>query len=122
MNYHFSNLRVYQSADSLVKLVYEVTNNFPHREIYTITDQLRRTSLSIVLNIVEGQGKKLSSNKDCLRFQKIALGSLFEVGYLISISKHLGYLSEESEQELTAIRKQCGAQLRKLIKFLQEHK
>jgi four helix bundle protein len=59
-----------------------------------ITSQLRRASLSIPTNIVEGYARK--SKKELIQFINIALGSLAETEYLYDFSKRLGYLKEDT--------------------------
>ncbi|WP_262887869.1 four helix bundle protein [Capnocytophaga canimorsus] len=60
----------------LVTKIYQLTNEFPSNEIYGITKQLRRASVSIPSNISEGAAK--DSDKEYIRFLYIALGSLME--------------------------------------------
>jgi len=49
---YFDKLK--SKMDEYAHLVYEITGNFPKEEIYGITSQLRRASLSVILNYVEG--------------------------------------------------------------------
>jgi four helix bundle protein len=39
----------------LVELVDKLTDSFPRRELYSLTDQIRRAAVSIPSNIAEGQ-------------------------------------------------------------------
>ena len=52
--FDFENLRVYQKALEYVDFVYEITKHFPKAEIFSLTDQFKRASASICLNIAEG--------------------------------------------------------------------
>jgi four helix bundle protein len=67
---------------------------FPKEETFGITSQLRRASLSIPTNIVEGYARK--SKKELIQFINIALGSLAETEYLYDFSKRLGYHKENT--------------------------
>lgn len=110
----YKNLLVWQIADELAKKIYKTTNEFPTNELYGIISQLKRASLSVPLNIVEGYAR--NSKKEFRQFLKIALGSVAEVGYLLEFSYEQGFLQEESFKELMTLRDQCGQLLWKLFK------
>ena len=78
-------------AHRLVLDVYRATVGFPPRENYGLTAQLRRAVASIPTNIVEGTAR--GTNRDTVRFLRIALGSAAEVQYLLFLVRELGYLS-----------------------------
>ena len=49
----FRDLVVYKNARRLAKSIFEITKSFPKEEIYSLTDQLRRSSRSIGAQIAE---------------------------------------------------------------------
>jgi four helix bundle protein len=71
------DLKVWQESMTLVVTIYKATENFPKQEIYGLTSQIRRATVSILSNIAEGAGRK--GKKEFIRFLYIALGSLSEV-------------------------------------------
>ena len=81
----FKDLEIYRRSKELVKETYRVTDKYPEREIYNVVSQLRRSVLSIPLNIAEGYGRQ--SKEDFKRFLKISLGSSNEVEAILEISK-----------------------------------
>ena len=91
MNY-FKELKVWQKAIELVTNTYLKTQSFPKEEIYGLTSQIRRSSISIPSNIAEGYGR--DGNKDYLKFLNIAIASLFEMQTQLEISFNLKYTSE----------------------------
>ena len=93
-----TKLRAFELADDLALLVYRVTANFPREELYGLTSQMRRAAVSIPSNIVEGCAR--DSQADYLRFLYMAFGSLRELHYQISLSKRLGFLSNEDSSVL----------------------
>jgi len=95
---NFEDLIVWQKAHALVLNVYAKTKYFPDNEIYGITSQLRRSSVSIAANIVEGFRKK--GKPDKLRFYNIAQGSLEETKYYLILAKDLQYLKDTYLKEL----------------------
>lgn len=61
----FQNLLVWQKAHEFVLSIYKLTHNFPPEEKFGLTSQMRRASISIAANIVEGFPKR--GIKDKLR-------------------------------------------------------
>ncbi len=82
----------------LVVRVYEVTESFPHKEQFGLTNQLRRAAVSIPSNIAEGQGRQ--TTQDFLRYLSIARGSLQEVETQILIATRLDYIAESEKVEM----------------------
>lgn len=87
---NYKNLNVWKKAHSLVLQVYKETAGFPKAELYNLTSQIRRASMSIPTNLAEGCGK--SGQADFARYIQISIGSAQEVEYLAFLSYELGYL------------------------------
>ena len=94
----YRTLEVYQKAYKLSLEIHRVTQTFPEFERYELGSQLRRATLSIVLNIAEGYGRK-DTKAEFQHFLRIALGSCNETLVLLEMSKDLNYLTEEKQQE-----------------------
>jgi four helix bundle protein len=88
---NYKELKVWEKAHPFTLQVYEATKNFPKEELYSLTNQLRRSAASVPANIAEGCGKK--SNLELAHYLNIALGSSNESEYLLLLSKDLGYLA-----------------------------
>jgi len=56
------DLKVYNLAFELSVELFEITKNFPKEEIYSLTDQMRRSSRSVAINIREGFAKRKYEN------------------------------------------------------------
>ena len=95
------DLSVWRKSMDSVLLVYKSTSFFPKEELWGLTSQMRRASVSIPSNIAEGHGR--NSDKDLVRFLYISLGSASELETQLIISKELGFLSEEKFNELNGI-------------------
>ena len=91
MNY--IDLDVWKYSRELVKKVYLLTKKFPKEEIYGLTNQIRRSVVSVPSNIAEGIGRQ--SNKETIHFLYIAKGSLQEVETQLYLSFDLGYMLKE---------------------------
>ena len=76
----------------LVTQIYWVSGIFPKSEFYGLISQLRRSAVSIPINIAEGYGRR--SFEDYVRFLQIFLGSLYELQTQLEIAKKLEYLTE----------------------------
>ena len=111
-------LRAFELADELVLLVYQITKQFPKEEMYGLISQMRRASVSVPSNIVEGCTRE--SQAEYLRFLEIAFGSLRELHYQPGLSKRLGYFkdyeSNNCEPEIIETEKVLGALLRSMRK------
>ena len=90
MNY--TELDVWKCSRELVKSVYVLTKSFPKEESYALTNQIRRSVVSVPSNIAEGIGRQ--SNKETIHFLYIAKGSLQEVETQLYLSFDLEYISE----------------------------
>lgn len=88
----YRNLKVWEKAHNLTLSVYKVTATFPKEEIYSLTSQMRRSTISIPANIAEGAGR--NTKLDFAQFLNIALGSLNESLYYILLAKDLNYISD----------------------------
>ena len=87
MSQDFQDLTVWQRAMELTEVVYNLTKTFPKDEIYGLTSQLRRASVSIASNIAEGRGR--ATDRDFRQFLNIALGSTYEVQTQLLLAKRL---------------------------------
>ncbi len=93
MNRH-KELKVWQESIDLVSSIYSFTKKFPKDELYGLTSQSNRASVSIPANIAEGAGR--NSNKEFVQFLSIAMGSSAEVETLLIISEKQGYISKNN--------------------------
>jgi four helix bundle protein len=99
MTYSFEKLEVWQKSRFLAKLIYQSTNNFPQKEKFGPTGQLRCSCLSVSSNIAEGSTKLTS--KDKARYYQIAYGSLIEALNQSILANDLHFLPDD---ELANIR------------------
>ena len=90
---HHEQLDVYRAAVEFLGLAARFAEGFP-RGYAGLSDQLRRASLSVPLNIAEGYGKR--STADRRRFYDIARGSAHECGAVLDAARTLGFGDERS--------------------------
>ena len=83
----YKELIVWQKSVELSVRVYILTEQYPKEEIYGLTSQMRRASVSIASNIAEGRCR--GTRKDFSQFLRVAFGSGAELETQIEISKRL---------------------------------
>ncbi|MCB8982952.1 MAG: four helix bundle protein [Ardenticatenaceae bacterium] len=96
---NFRQLLVWQKSHELVLRIYGVTQAFPASEVYGLSNQMRRASVSVPSNIAEGSGR--GSDKEFAQFMQIAIGSISELEYQALLAKDLGYMSITTYNELS---------------------
>lgn len=112
--HNFKELLVWKKSREFVKEIYSITAMFPASENFTLTNQIRRSTISISNNICEGAGR--NSNIDFKRFLNIALGSAFETENMIYLSIDLNYINKEEEKKLI----EMVVEIQKMINGLKE--
>ena len=87
MQPNYKNLIVWQKSMELVVEVYRITERYPSSELYGLTSQSRRCSVSIPSNIAEG--RRRSGDKEFFHFLSISFASGAELETQIEIAKRL---------------------------------
>ena len=118
MGRDYTKIIAWQSADTLVLLIYKATKHFPKSEIWGLVSQMRRAAVSVAANIVEGSARK--NKREYLQFLYIALSSLTELSYYIRLSKELEYVNNDQYEELWAKSQEALRTLQGLISFVEK--
>jgi four helix bundle protein len=95
--FSFESLLVWQKSRILAVGIYKITSLFPKEELYGMTSQMRRCSVSISSNLAEGSSRR--TKKDKARFTEIAFGSALELLNQIIIALDLNYITENQYLE-----------------------
>ena len=90
--FRFEKLEVWQEARKINQVIYRLTRKFPREELFAMTSQIRRASISVSSNIAEGSGR--NSDKDFAHFLEQAYGSLMEVASIFYLAFDEGYVQE----------------------------
>ena len=112
------DLRVWQQSIEMVTSIYLMTQSFPKEEIFGLTSQLRRASVSVPSNIAEGYAR--GSNKEKLHFLRISSGSISEVETQLMLSLNLGYIDQKKFDELSETITSVWKQLNSLISSIKK--
>jgi four helix bundle protein len=111
-------LLAWQKSMKLVVDIYGLTKAFPRDELYGLTSQIRRASVSVPSNISEG-----AAGRSVLQFQNflgVALGSLNEISTQLEIAYRVGYLDKRKLNEVERQVDECLALTYGLRKSLRE--
>lgn len=107
-----------EKMDELARDVYVATKTFPREEVYGLTSQIRRASLSVILNYIEGFARV--GNKEFKNFLQISYGSLKETQYLIFFCAREKYIKKSDYEKLMNLSDEVGAMLWKRIGTVKE--
>ena len=113
IKFSFEDLKVYQKALDFVDCVYEI----PKSELYNLTSQFKRASISIALNTAEGSG---DTNAQFNRFLTIAKHSLQECVVCSTIAKRQNYISETQDKENRIKLSELSKMISSLQKYLKK--
>ena len=110
------DLKVWQRSLEFVTVIYTLTNNFPQSEKFGLTNQIRRSAVSIPSNIAEGSAR--NHDKEFIQFLYIALSSASELDTQIRISVNLEFLNKEKSKELLEELDSISKMIQGLIRFV----
>lgn len=112
----YKDLDVWKKSLQLTVLLYKLTKSFPKEEVYGLTSQIRRASVSIPSNISEGSKR---GKKEFVQFLKIAQGSTAETETQLLLAHRLGYVSDNKFEKISTdlgdVMKMLNAFVGKLI-------
>ena len=114
----YRELIVWKRAMDLVVEAYELVKRLPKQEQYSLSDQIRRSAISIPSNIAEGNGR--NSDKDYIRFLSMARGSQYELETQLMLCTRLGYLSDDDIDKSLNLCDEIGRMLNALITRLEK--
>jgi four helix bundle protein len=114
----YKDLDVWKKSIELVKRIYSVTQDFPKEETFCLTNQIRRSAISISSNIAEGKSRQHVN--EYIQFLYIGLGSCAELESQITIAKQLVYLNSVAEKEIMGELDYIGRMFTNLIKSLRK--
>lgn len=98
---------------TLVTDIYRLSASFPKEKKFGLTNQIRRSAVSVPSNIAEGYGR--NSTSDYIRFLQIASGSLYELQTQLQIAENLEFVRHQQTQTANALATECEKMLSSLI-------
>jgi four helix bundle protein len=113
---NYRDLEVWQEAMNLAEAVYHLTELMPKEELYGLTSQIRRASVSIPSNIAEGHGRK--GKNEFMHHLSIARGSLCELETQLVLSARVKFFSREDLKPVWSKTQTVGRLLSGLVRSL----
>ncbi len=114
MNEFQDNLKI--KMDKYAHFVYKITKKFPKEEMHGTVSQIRKSSLSVILNYIEGFARQKKAVKR--NFWEISYGSLKESKYLLHFTVVEGYYNKKEYDKVVKLADEIGAMLWKLLQSL----
>lgn len=118
MEFGFENLTAWKKSRILVKEVYELIKFFPQSENFALSNQLRRSVISVASNLAEGKGRVTAS--DQIHFCHMAYGSLMEVTNQLILANDLGYISNGQYQKIRPLIEEVARLINGYRNYLRE--
>jgi four helix bundle protein len=112
------DLDVWKMSVALVTEIYKLTSKFPKEELFGLSSQMRRASVSIPSNIAEDAARK--SNKEFIQYLHISLGSCIELETQIIIAKNLTFATESEIEEINKSITSIGKMLNGLLSSIKK--
>lgn len=112
----FEDIQAWQKARMLVKVVYSVSNSGMFAKDFGLRDQIRRASVSIMLNIAEGFARK--TDREFSQFLVIAHGSAAEVQAALYVALDQEYLAESEFKALYGLADEASKMIMGLSSYL----
>jgi four helix bundle protein len=109
----YKDLKVYQMSYKLAMEMFWLTKKIPQEELYSLTDQIRRSTRSIVANIVEGWSKRWYENT-FKRHLIHSIGSCDETKVWLNFALDCKYITAEEHRSFTAKYEELGKMLYRL--------
>ena len=109
-----TDLLVWQKAHSMVVMIYQLVSNFPKFEQYGLSDQMRRSAVSVTSNIAEGFGRQTAKEKG--QYYYLAKGSLTELRNQLYVARDVGYVTLTEVNKILIIMEEVYKMLFGLIK------
>jgi four helix bundle protein len=110
----FRELKVYKLARKLSNEIFKVTKGFPKEEMYSLTDQIRRSSRSIGVQIAEAWEKR-KYEKHFVSKLTDSDGEQLETQHWIEIAVDCSYISDEIAAALLGKCSSVGKMLNSMI-------
>ncbi len=116
----FEDIQAWQKARGLNKEIYSITESHSFSRDFSLRDQMRRASVSVMANIAEGFGRK--SKKEFSNFLNMAHGSAAEVQCHLYVALDLQYMTKADFETLYDKAEEVSRMIQGFMKYLYDYK
>jgi four helix bundle protein len=109
----FRKLKAYQKGFELAMEIFEISKSFPKEEIYSLTDQIRRSSRSVCINMAEAYRKRLYPKHFISKLSDSDAENTETLGWL-EFAESCKYITSNKKMELERLNNEIG----KLINYM----
>lgn len=110
----YKDLIVYKKAYAAAMEIFKESKTFPKEELYSLTDQIRRSSRSVCANIAEGYRKRIYP-KSFISKMADSDGECAETLVHLDFAKDCGYMNNQTHKKITEEYIQVGKMLGSMI-------
>ena len=114
----FRDLIVWQKSITMAVSVYKLTQGFPREELYGLTSQMRRATVSVASNTAEGHGRL--NTGEYRQFLGVARGSNFELQTQLEIARALGVGNSKSLDEADGLSHEIGKMIYGILESIKD--
>lgn len=119
MTKNFEEFPVYIKALDLIERTYIFLGHSSFEKEFEFNNQIKRAAFSVSNNIAEGS--EYNSNRQFIKYLKIAKGSCAEVRSMMIISRRLGLGDKALAEEIIILSREISSNISNFIKYLKEH-
>ena len=112
----FEEFEVHKKGILLTRKVFGILNQTPINKEFVFQDQLKRAVISITNNIAEGS--EYNSNRQFVRYLRIAKGSCAEVRNMMILARELEFCTADETREILTLSVEISQNLSNFIKYL----
>lgn len=112
----YRDLDVWNESMNLAAEIYDATRTFPREEMFGMTSQMRRASVSVAANIAEGYGRQ--QTRPFIQFLRVSQGSLKELETLVLLAVRVELMTTELGDKVMARCQRIGKMLVGLVRKL----
>ena len=115
----YKELNVWKKGVEIADRIYEITENFPQKELYGLTSQMQKSAISIPSNIAEGFAR--GHTAEYRQFLRVALGSCAELDTQLIIAHRRNYTAKKEVLNLQEDLDHESRMIMNLIKSLSKN-
>ena len=114
----FEEIQAWQKAREVTQMVYSISNNEKFAKDFSLRDQIKRASVSIMANIAEGHGRRTST--EFANFLNIARGSAIEVQSHLYVALDMKYINQSEFDKVYAMLDEVSRMTISLAQYLRK--